>query len=126
MYLSYGEIYEEKLRDLLYPGKQRARAKAGMRREAKPVEGCRERQVYSEETALEVFFKGNANRVTSGTIGNSFSSRSHCIFSIRLEGSSARLNFVDLAGSERWTMEKDRETRSINLSLHYLVSRLML
>ncbi len=68
-------------------------------------------EVSSEEQALQLFFMGNANRITDATAMNSVSSRSHAIFTLVLESegikdektvfSSGKINLVDLAGSER-------------------------
>lgn len=68
-------------------------------------------EVESEDDALSLFFLGNTNRLTSSTVMNEASSRSHAIFTIIIESkgmkegktvyTSGKMNFVDLAGSER-------------------------
>jgi hypothetical protein len=68
-------------------------------------------EVSSVEDALQLFFMGNKNRITSATVMNNASSRSHAIFTIVLQTecfkdgntviTSGKINFVDLAGSER-------------------------
>jgi kinesin family protein 6/9 len=76
---------------------------------------------------------GNFIRQVSSTPMNMCSSRSHCIFTITIEGKStvegtsfiSKLHLVDLAGSERINktqMEGSlvNETKYINLSLTYL------
>ena len=81
----------------------------------------------------EVMEAGRKNRHVGETLMNRDSSRSHCIFSIKIETSdtdqaglnhykSAKLNLVDLAGSERQTKtcatgERLKEATSINKSL---------
>jgi kinesin family protein 6/9 len=92
-------------------------------------------EVASEEDALQLFFAGNTNRLTSSTSMNSSSSRSHAVFTIVLESqgikadqtifTSSKINLVDLAGSERmYKMANSKgmikEAKSINLSLHFL------
>ncbi len=67
--------------------------------------------VNSEEDALQLFFLGNANRITASTSMNQVSSRSHAIFTLvfqsevvqdnRMVYTTGKINFVDLAGSER-------------------------
>jgi hypothetical protein len=92
-------------------------------------------EVTSEEEALQLFFMGNANRITSSTAMNNASSRSHAVFTIVLETegikddrtvfTAGKINLVDLAGSERMykltnTQHAIKEAKSINLSLHFL------
>lgn len=84
------------------------------------------------ETALSQLFLGETNRQIAETAANDVSSRSHCLFSLHLEGKNkqtgeirnSKIHFVDLAGSERVDNVdyKDRiiETKFINLSLYYL------
>jgi len=67
--------------------------------------------VNSEIEALNLFFMGNANRITASTSMNDASSRSHAIFTVVLKSNSVcdgkrvfksgKINLVDLAGSER-------------------------
>ena len=92
-------------------------------------------EVTSEEEALNLFFMGNKNRITSSTSMNEASSRSHAIFTLvletegRVDGNlvtkTGKINLVDLAGSERVYKTQNSkmtiaEARCINLSLHYL------
>ncbi|EFJ44922.1 Kif6 type kinesin-like protein, partial [Volvox carteri f. nagariensis] len=87
----------------------------------------------NEEEALNLLFLGDTNRTISETPMNMASSRSHCIFTIHIEGRKvgedvvrrSKLNLVDLAGSERVSKTGVdgttlREAKYINLSLHYL------
>ncbi|GLC59507.1 hypothetical protein PLESTB_001494800 [Pleodorina starrii] len=87
----------------------------------------------NEEEALNLLFLGDTNRTISETPMNLASSRSHCIFTIHIEGRKvgedvvrrSKLNLVDLAGSERVSKTGVdgttlREAKYINLSLHYL------
>ena len=105
-------------------------------------------QVSSEEEALNLLFLGDTNRAIAATAMNKASSRSHCIFTLSLEGRRrhhgggggagsaaagsscdrvrrSKLNLVDLAGSERVHKtaaqgQTLREARYINQSLFFL------
>lgn len=139
--ISFTEIYKENVYDLLDPLKKE-----------KNIEQWTPVQVYegehgivlknvnvyeidTEEEALNLFFMGNTNRITSSTLMNSASSRSHAIFSIVIESEGlkgdrtimtcGKINLVDLAGSERMYKTNNskiliEEAKSINLALHYL------
>ncbi|GIL50863.1 hypothetical protein Vafri_6849 [Volvox africanus] len=87
----------------------------------------------NEEEALNLLFLGDTNRTISETPMNMASSRSHCIFTIHVEGRKvgedlvrrSKLNLVDLAGYQRVPKKgvdrtTHREAKYINLSLHYL------
>ncbi|DBA00093.1 TPA: hypothetical protein N0F65_000384 [Lagenidium giganteum] len=139
-YISYLEIYNENVYDLL----DRSHTDRPIEEWTKVLlmddeEGdmhFRNLGVYeavSEEEALNLLFLGNMNRVTSDTPMNQASSRSHSIFSVMLEARpadsdiivSSKLHLVDLAGSERvykreGTQRMRSEGKHINLSLHHL------
>jgi len=89
--------------------------------------------VATEEEALNLLFVGDTNRMICETPTNDTSSRSHCIFTIHLEGrllgsnqvKKSKLHMVDLAGSERVSKTAVDgtvlgEACAINLSLHFL------
>ena len=89
--------------------------------------------VASEEDALNCLFLGDTNRAISETDMNLQSSRSHCIFTISIEGRKggedsvrrSKLHLVDLAGSERvgksgTAGQTLTEAKHINSSLFYL------
>jgi hypothetical protein len=140
--VSYMEIYNERVRDLLNPAavgeemKVRQDAKKGFYVECNEVVVANDEQIYAMLDA------GNELRTTAATNMNAQSSRSHAIFRMTVEsvvkpdiqqiGSaednafrSSYLNLVDLAGSER---TKDtgasgqtlKEAGAINLSLSCL------
>lgn len=108
--VSYLEIYNEEIRDLLHPDTP---SKSIAIREATEgsvyVVGVQEEEVSSSEDMYRYLDEGTANRTTAGTLMNSHSSRSHSIFSIIVEQEtgdgneyiSAKFHLVDLAGSER-------------------------
>jgi Kinesin motor domain len=76
---------------------------------------------------LSLFFLGNTNRITSATVMNEASSRSHAIFTMIIESkglkdgntmfTSGKMNFVDLAGSER--IYKVYNQLSLVVKLHF-------
>uniref|UniRef100_A0A7S2KYU7 Kinesin-like protein n=1 Tax=Leptocylindrus danicus TaxID=163516 RepID=A0A7S2KYU7_9STRA len=89
--------------------------------------------VASEEDALNKLFLGDTNRAIGETEMNQASSRSHCIFTISIEGRRigsdsvvrSKLNLVDLAGSERVHKTSSSgqtltEAKHINSSLFFL------
>ncbi|KAM9826869.1 kinesin-like protein KIF9 [Neosynchiropus ocellatus] len=113
VHLSYLEIYNETLVDLLAP--QQA-SPADMVVTEDPgggvhVKGLSLHPVHNADEALHLMFMGGTNRIIGSNTLNRHSSRSHCIFTIHLECRSrtlsdakfvtSKLNLVDLAGSER-------------------------
>ncbi len=89
--------------------------------------------VHNEQDALNLLMTGNYIRKVSSTPMNKTSSRSHCIFTLALEGRdlgsdlvfTSKLHLVDLAGSERvHKSDPDNqiknEAKYINRSLSYL------
>mmetsp|Transcript_11616 Transcript_11616/g.31666 ORF Transcript_11616/g.31666 Transcript_11616/m.31666 type:complete len:760 (+) Transcript_11616:247-2526(+) len=137
VHVSYLEIYNEQLYDLLAenPGDSN-----GMAVQEDPTRGAYVRgltlvEVKSEEEALAQYFLGEQGRSTSRHVLNNNSSRSHCVFTVHVEIRNsdaaaeravlAKLNLVDLAGSERTkktnaTGQTLREAQSINKSLSFL------
>lgn len=87
----------------------------------------------NEQQGIDLLMMGNFIRQVSSTPMNQCSSRSHCIFTISIEGNSilnelgfiSKLHLVDLAGSERIGKTHVEgtllnEAKHINLSLSYL------
>uniref|UniRef100_A0A671XH62 Kinesin-like protein n=1 Tax=Sparus aurata TaxID=8175 RepID=A0A671XH62_SPAAU len=117
VYLSYLEIYNETLVDLLSSLQGSPRPSPhGMLVMEEPgrgvfVRGLSLHPVHSEEEALNLLFEGEMNRIIGSHALNRNSSRSHCIFTVHIEARSrtltnakyvtSKLNLVDLAGSER-------------------------
>ncbi|KAL0023901.1 hypothetical protein WJX79_009004 [Trebouxia sp. C0005] len=144
--MSYVEIYNERLHDLLQPFKPNAhldpqdmrKRKAGLevkeRHGQTCVPGALLVRVDTVQAALALVRKGNLSRAVRHTEMNQHSSRSHTILQVvveqRLRGSMLRskLNFVDLAGSERWSERVEmsevrvNEMTSINQSLSTLIT----
>ncbi|CAG0878873.1 unnamed protein product [Darwinula stevensoni] len=134
--VSYLEIYNEEVRDLLMKGKRtnlevRERADIGVY-----VKDLSAYVVNNADDMDRIMTVGNKNRVVGWTKMNEHSSRSHAIFMITVESSErgvdgqqhvrmGKLNLVDLAGSERQsktgaTGERFKEATKINLSLSTL------
>ncbi|KAJ3395558.1 hypothetical protein HDU92_005534 [Lobulomyces angularis] len=113
--VSYLEIYNESVRDLLQPDSKDLKIHENRNREFF-VDNLSEVVVVSASETEELLRKGNANRQMGETKMNENSSRSHTIFKIVIESREldentrksvngavkvSQLNLVDLAGSER-------------------------
>eukprot|EP00927_Polykrikos_kofoidii_P028539 TRINITY_DN24901_c0_g1_i1.p1 TRINITY_DN24901_c0_g1~~TRINITY_DN24901_c0_g1_i1.p1 ORF type:complete len:1309 (-),score=317.43 TRINITY_DN24901_c0_g1_i1:71-3553(-) len=134
---SFLEIYNEVVFDLLVPRAKQSKGGLDLR-EAKGigvyVDGLTEVVVESAEKLNQIIERGFAQRCTAATRMNNTSSRSHCIFIVKLHqkdkeneanNTFSKLNLVDLAGSERaksTEAEGDRlkEGANINKSLSAL------
>ncbi|VFQ71703.1 unnamed protein product [Cuscuta campestris] len=114
--MSYMEIYNEEINDLLAPEHWRLQIHESIERGIF-VAGLREEIVASPEHVLELMEFGESHRHTGETNMNLHSSRSHTIFRMIIESREkaehansdsscdavrvSALNLVDLAGSER-------------------------
>ncbi|KRX51865.1 Kinesin-like protein KIF14, partial [Trichinella sp. T9] len=127
--MSYYEIYNEKIYDLLANGDKSCSLK--VREDPKTgafVDGLRAVEVDKNADILHLIAVGNKRRMMAATRNNNHSSRSHVILSLKLVQNDSSnkilyslLNLVDLAGSESGaTSERLDETSSINKSLHCL------
>nr|XP_048681041.1 kinesin-like protein KIF17 isoform X2 [Caretta caretta] len=134
--VSYLEIYNEDIRDLLGADtKQKLELKEHSEKGVY-VKGLSLHTVHSVAQCERIMETGWRNRAVGYTLMNKDSSRSHSIFTINMEiyavderGQehlrAAKLNLVDLAGSERQsktgaTGERLKEATKINLSLSAL------
>lgn len=134
--LSYLEIYNESIRDLLSPLPTPAGQGLMLREDAAKkisVVGITEHIPESPERVLEMIQEGNLRRTMSPTEANAVSSRSHAVLQINVtqrprtadtitETTSASLNIIDLAGSERAAATRNngvrmKEGANINKSL---------
>jgi hypothetical protein len=111
--VSFIEIYHDKVYDLLVTSS--ADSKSLSVREGRDngvyVQGNKQIQVQSSEEAEKILQTGIANRHINETRANRYSSRSHAIYTIKVERTKyvnnlkvltqAKLTIVDLAGSER-------------------------
>ncbi|KAI9206373.1 uncharacterized protein BJ171DRAFT_422071, partial [Polychytrium aggregatum] len=132
--VSYMEIYNEKVRDLLNPSN-----KGNLRIREHPslgpyVEDLSKMLVNSFEEVSELMDEGNKARTVAATNMNEVSSRSHAVFTLNLtqrltepmsglqSETVSRICLVDLAGSERAdatgaTGQRLKEGANINKSL---------
>lgn len=120
--VSYLEIYNETIRDLLCPesGPLALRENNGI---AAPA-GLSTKEPTSANDVVEWIMLGNANRTVNATEANATSSRSHAVLSVTVSQkpraggltenhSSASLSVIDLAGSERASVTKNKGERLI-------------
>ncbi|KAF4589295.1 kinesin family protein [Ophiocordyceps camponoti-floridani] len=132
--LSYYEIYNDKVFDLLEPPERRTPSGLPLRAEASGktvVVGLSERACSDLGDFEKLYIEANNNRVTAATKLNAHSSRSHAILRVKLTqatGSTvleSTASAIDLAGSEdnrRTENGKERlvESAAINKSLFVL------
>jgi kinesin family protein 18/19 len=132
--LSYLEIYNETIRDLLVPG---GSTQPLMLREdanqSVSVAGLSSHRPRDVQEVMDMIVQGNEFRTVSPTEANATSSRSHAVLQINLAQKDrnadinephtmATLSIIDLAGSERASATKNRGARltegaNINKSL---------
>ncbi|XP_034553281.1 kinesin-like protein KIF13A isoform X7 [Notolabrus celidotus] len=133
--VSFMEIYNEKVRDLLDPKGSRQSLKVREHKVLGPyVDGLSQLAVTSFEDIEVLMSEGNKSRTVAATNMNEESSRSHAVFSIIVtqtlydlrSGNSgekvSKMSLVDLAGSERVSKtgaagERLKEGSNINKSL---------
>uniref|UniRef100_A0A8C1J214 Kinesin family member 13Bb n=1 Tax=Cyprinus carpio TaxID=7962 RepID=A0A8C1J214_CYPCA len=133
--VSYMEIYNEKVRDLLDPKGSRQALRVREHKVLGPyVDGLSRLAVTSYKDIESLMSEGNKSRTVAATNMNEESSRSHAVFNIILThtlrdlktGTSgekvSKLSLVDLAGSERADKtgaggERLKEGSNINRSL---------
>jgi kinesin family member 17 len=134
--VSYLEIYNEMIRDLLSKDHE-----AKLELKEHPEKGIYVKDlsmiiVHNADEVMKLMARGTGNRSVGATAMNADSSRSHSIFTVYVEMCDSKegggehfragkLNLVDLAGSERQSKtqaEGDRlkEATKINLSLSAL------
>lgn len=132
--LSFLEIYNETIKDLLNPVTNNKRL--AIREDANKKVTVSNLSVHSPQNVEEVMnliIEGNKNRTCSPTEANLTSSRSHAVLQINIskkkrsvdlveEHTYATLSIIDLAGSERAAATKNRGQRlnegaNINKSL---------
>lgn len=139
--VSYLEIYNENVRDLLNPNAvPGSLTLKEMPSEGVVVQNLSTHAVHSAAECEQLLSIGTKNRMVGATLMNAGSSRSHSIFIISVEQITTangmdsgaeptikrgKLNLVDLAGSERQaktgaTGERLKEATKINLSLSAL------
>uniref|UniRef100_A0A453R241 Kinesin-like protein n=1 Tax=Aegilops tauschii subsp. strangulata TaxID=200361 RepID=A0A453R241_AEGTS len=129
--VSYLEIYNEVVNDLLNPAGKNLRIREDL--QGTFVEGIKEEVVLSPTHVLSLIAAGEEHRHIGSTNFNLLSSRSHTIFTLTVESSPfcesnegetvtfSQLNLIDLAGSESSRAEttgaRRKEGSYINKSL---------
>ncbi|KAG8554020.1 hypothetical protein GDO81_003631 [Engystomops pustulosus] len=128
--VSYLEIYNEEILDLLFAPRDKA-SPISIREDPKEgikICGLTERDVKTALDTITCLEQGNSSRTVASTAMNSQSSRSHAIFTISIEQKKkgdknssfrSKLHLVDLAGSERQKKTKaegDRLKEGISIN----------
>ncbi|KAL2935454.1 Kinesin-like protein KIN-8A [Bienertia sinuspersici] len=121
VHLSYLEVYNETVRDLLSPGRPLV-----LREDKQGIiaAGLSQYRAYSTDEVMALLLQGNKNRTTEPTRANETSSRSHAILQVMIEYRTrdasmnvinriGKLSLIDLAGSERALATDQRTLRSV-------------
>ncbi|KAJ4837705.1 Kinesin-like protein KIN-8A, partial [Turnera subulata] len=121
VHLSYLEVYNETVRDLLSPGRPLV-----LREDKQGIiaAGLTQYRAYSTDEVMSLLQRGNQNRTTEPTRANETSSRSHAILQVAVEyrvrdasmnivNRVGKLSLIDLAGSERALATDQRTLRSL-------------
>eukprot|EP01027_Heterolobosea_sp_BB2_P014182 GEZU01020404.1.p1 GENE.GEZU01020404.1~~GEZU01020404.1.p1 ORF type:complete len:931 (-),score=290.05 GEZU01020404.1:29-2821(-) len=128
---SYLEIYNESIDDLFDTSHKNLKVHESPSRGVY-IAGLKEEYVSCEDDVFKLIDIGTNNRVVATTQMNAVSSRSHSVFTITVEQTTAdgsvksgKLNLVDLAGSEKVgktgaSGQTLREAQGINKSLSAL------
>lgn len=131
--VSFMEVYNEQVFDLLEPTGKVLSVREDQERGVVIVAGLTQQQVTSSEHVLQLLVSGNRNRKTESTMANQVSSRSHAILQLVIKHRyplangqenvvESVLSLIDLAGSERASATNNTGTRlqegaNINKSL---------
>ncbi|XP_019761161.1 kinesin-like protein KIF19 isoform X1 [Dendroctonus ponderosae] len=123
--MSYLELYNENIRDLLNPASGYLELREDSRGRSIQVSGLTEISTTSTDEVMQLLQKGNKARTVEPTAMNQTSSRSHALLSVtvrhtvpvnkrdhlRMRIKQGRLFMIDLAGSERANKTKNRGKR---------------
>lgn len=125
--MSYMEIYNENIRDLLNPNSRYLDLRDDTRSGNVQVSGLTEVSTNSTEEVMQLLHRGNKARTMEPTAANKTSSRSHALLSVMIKQVShrvqddgqrvrnkmkqGRLFMIDLAGSERAKQTKNEGKR---------------
>ncbi|PRW34071.1 phragmoplast orienting kinesin 2 [Chlorella sorokiniana] len=136
---SFLEIYNETITDLLDPSRTNLHVRENL--EGQYVSNLSAHECSRVEDVVQLLRMGQANRRTGETNMNERSSRSHSVFTCKLQSKTldqfgtshvrtSRLHLVDLAGSERQKAsgaqgERLKEATAINKSLSALGNVIM-
>ncbi|KAF0303182.1 Kinesin-like protein KIF19 [Amphibalanus amphitrite] len=122
MSLSYLEIYNENIRDLLKPSSGTLELREDAKKGTIEVAGLSEVSTMNTKEVMKLLTKGNKERTMESTAANSTSSRSHALLMVTVRQQSrvrdihesvkvGRLYMIDLAGSERAKRTKNQGKR---------------
>ncbi|KAK3099287.1 hypothetical protein FSP39_002071 [Pinctada imbricata] len=126
--VSYLEVYNESINDLLCPPAKRQPLTIREDHEGIKLPQLKQVAVESYESTMRVLEMGSHSRTTGATAMNDTSSRSHAIFTIHIERKQkddqdnvrrSKFHLVDLAGSERVKKthaEGDRFKEGVNIN----------
>ncbi|VDN06199.1 unnamed protein product [Thelazia callipaeda] len=132
VHVSYLEIYNEEVRDLLNMNRTKKLEIKEHTERGIYVAGLSMHVCHDYKACQKLMKEGFENRHVGATLMNKDSSRSHSIFTVYVEAAlgngsfrKGKLNLVDLAGSERQaktgaTGDRFKEATKINLSLSAL------
>jgi len=135
VFASFVEIYNERIHDLLAPveaGHKRAELRIRQDTKGPFVGGVRQVQISSAQEAYKVIDAGRRNLNIAATRLNEESSRSHCLFVVKIakrmtqhRWAVSQICFCDLAGKERsknigGDAKRLGESKTINKSLMQL------
>ncbi|XP_063995709.1 kinesin-like protein KIF19 isoform X1 [Diachasmimorpha longicaudata] len=125
--MSYLEIYNENIRDLLNPSTGYLELRDESRGRNVQVAGLTEISTNSTEEVMKLLHRGNTARTVEPTAANETSSRSHALLSVLVKQTSkpksgrdigqrtrvkqGKLFMIDLAGSERAKQTKNQGKR---------------
>merc|ERR1740129_131270 len=121
--MSYLEIYNENIRDLLNPSSGHLELRDDSRGKNITVAGLSEYAAKNTEEVMKLLQKGNKERTQEPTAANKTSSRSHALLMVNVKQTAksraqtrgavkfGRLYMIDLAGSERASQTENRGKR---------------
>ena len=120
--LSYLEIYNEHVRDLLGSGQNLMVVEDPLK--GVQIPNLQEFEITSSASASQLIDQGNQIRVMASTASNQFSTRSHAVLQLTLSQQesqqsttstifSSKLCLIDLAGSERAASSDNRGQRMV-------------
>ncbi|XP_073698569.1 kinesin-like protein KIF19 [Garra rufa] len=121
VYMSYIEIYNEMIRDLLNPSSGFLELREDAKGEIR-IAGITEFSTCNAKEIMALLTKGNKQRTQESTAANKTSSRSHAILQVTVKQKSrvkdineevrvGKLFMVDLAGTERASQTQNRGKR---------------
>lgn len=133
--VSYLEIYNETIRDLLAPESGVLQLRDSQEGMATPANLSTKEPTCAHDV-VEWITLGNSNRTVNFTEANATSSRSHAVLRVTVTqkpkgggltdtSTSACLSVIDLAGSERASVTKNRGERSVPTGLGFPSKQLL-